>query len=100
MYRAKLWRALPSIDHFLLTPKKYKPLLRSTSSFVMSGPKYSMIRLPLGIRLRAINPRPVFVRLTAKSSFASPFDMRHILQRTVSCETGKGLTMRSLWISS
>lgn len=65
MYRATFSRKLPSIDHFVLTPKKYFPLLFSTSSFGRNGPKYSMIRLPFGIGRVANNPSPVLVRFTS-----------------------------------
>src|SRR5215831_17381786 len=58
-----LSRPLPSIDHFLFTPKKYLPLLFSTTSFGTRGPVYSMIFLPLGMRCVANSPRPVAERL-------------------------------------
>src|ERR1700737_3446469 len=58
MYRAILSRRLPSIDHFLFTPKKYLPLLFSTTSFEMRGPVYSTIFFPFGIRLTANSPLP------------------------------------------
>src|SRR5215471_3156933 len=61
-----LSRPLPSIDHFLFTPKKYLPLLFSTTSLGTRGPVYSMIFLPLGMRLVANSPRPVAERLISK----------------------------------
>jgi len=60
-----LFLGLPSIDHFVFTPKKYLLRLLLTSSFEISGPVYSMIRLPLGIGLRANNPQPDLLRLMA-----------------------------------
>ena len=69
MYRAVFVRGLPSIDHFLFTPKKYLPRRLSASSFEICGPVYSIMRLPLGIILVAKSPSPVRVRLTAKSVF-------------------------------
>src|SRR5262252_8295047 len=65
-----LSRPRPSIDHFLLTPKKYLPSLLSTTSLGTRGPVYSIILLPLGIRSTANKPRPVTERLTAKSRLA------------------------------
>jgi hypothetical protein len=66
MYRARLSRGLPSIDHLELMPKKYLPLLRSTIVLETNGPVYSTIRLPLGIGLRVTNPNPLEVLLTLK----------------------------------
>ena len=67
MYRAMFSRPRPSIDHFLFTPKKYLPLLFSTTSFGNRGPVYSMILLPFGIRLAANIPNPADERLIMKS---------------------------------
>lgn len=57
------------MDHFVFTPKKYFPVFWSTTSFGISGPVYSTIRLPFGISSKANNPNPVLVRRTAYLSF-------------------------------
>src|SRR6185295_1871843 len=58
-----LLRGVPSIVHFELTPKKYLPLVRlSTSSFETRGPVYSTIRVPAGMGFSANKPRPEPVR--------------------------------------
>src|ERR1044072_3290461 len=74
-------RPLPSIDHCLFRPKKYLPLLFSTSAFEMRGPTYSTIFVPLGIGLVANNPKPVAARFTAYG--VSPVGMRRKVAKRI-----------------
>ena len=70
MYRAVLLRGVPSIVHLELTPKKYLPWTRrSTTSLVTYGPVYSMIRLPFGMGPKVNKPNPYSVFLMANLYF-------------------------------
>src|SRR3954465_10956281 len=64
-----LLRGLPSITYFSLIVIRYFPPFLSASSWVNTGPMYSIMRLSYGIGSKAINPNPVAVRLMAYLGF-------------------------------